>query len=101
MPVRVRPEAPPRAGFFLSAAGEDNVLLFRNVVLSKASLHPKPPYVTETLCHDVIANAVRSEVQPDGRIRYWGQVGERWLRVVVLEDGETLHNAFYDRRFKP
>ena len=22
------------------------------------------------------------------------------LRVVVLEDGETLHNAFFDRDFK-
>ena len=40
-------------------------------------------------------------MQPNGRIRYWGRVGERWLRVVVLEDGKTLHNAFYDRRFKP
>ncbi len=35
------------------------------------------------------------------RVRYWGRVGVRWLCAVVLEDGETLHNAFYDRRFKP
>ena len=68
---------------------------FRNTV------QPKRPYVSEALCREVIANAVRREVQPDGRIRYWGRVGDRWLRVVVLEDGETLHNAFYDRRFKP
>lgn len=68
---------------------------FRNTV------QPKRPYVTESLCREVIANAVRREVQPDGRIRYWGRVGERWLRVVVLEDDETLHNAFYDRRFRP
>lgn len=25
----------------------------------------------------------------------------RWNGVYVLEDGETVHNAFYDRRFKP
>jgi hypothetical protein len=25
----------------------------------------------------------------------------RYLRVVTLEDGLTLHNAFPDRRFRP
>jgi len=43
-------------------------------------------------------------VQPeDGRIREWVWVGEigRYLRVVTLPDGETLHNAFPDGRFKP
>ena len=24
----------------------------------------------------------------------------RYLRVVLLEDEETIHNAFFDRRFK-
>jgi len=46
-------------------------------------------------------NHVRREVRPDGRIRLWGRVGERWLRVVALPDGETLHNAFFDRSFRP
>lgn len=38
-----------------------------------------------------------------GRVRYWGWVPRlrRWLRVVTLEDGSTVHNAFLDRRFKP
>ena len=67
---------------------------FQNVVKVKR------PYVTEQLCLQVIDNAVRYEKQDDGRIRYWGKVGKRWLRVVVLEDGETLHNAFFDRGFK-
>lgn len=43
-------------------------------------------------------------VQADGRIRRWGRVpeaGNRMLRVVLLADGETVHNAFFDRRFKP
>jgi hypothetical protein len=43
-------------------------------------------------------------VQSDGRIRRWGRVpqaGNRVLRVVLLADGETVHNAFFDRRFKP
>ncbi|GJQ22155.1 MAG: hypothetical protein HBSIN02_25100 [Bacteroidia bacterium] len=36
------------------------------------------------------------------RIRYWGYVEElgKYLRVVTLEDGETVHNAFPDRDFK-
>ena len=41
-------------------------------------------------------------VQPDGRIRLWASISEmdnRFLRVIVLEDGETVHNAFFDRRF--
>lgn len=41
-------------------------------------------------------------VQPDGRLRRWRRIDEaggRWLRVVVLEDGETVHNAFFDRGF--
>ncbi len=47
---------------------------------------------------------VRKEVQPeDQRIRHWIFVPEpgRYLRVMTLEDGATLHNAFPDRRFTP
>jgi hypothetical protein len=43
------------------------------------------------------------ETQTDGRIRYWGSIPElqgRILRVVTLEDGETIHNAFPDRNFR-
>ena len=42
-------------------------------------------------------------VQSDGRIRLWKRIPEaegRWLRVVLLQDEETVHNAFFDRRFK-
>ena len=47
---------------------------------------------------------IREQVQADGRIRRWTQVpemGDRFLRVVLLPDGETVHNAFFDRRFEP
>jgi hypothetical protein len=47
---------------------------------------------------------VREFIQADGRIRRWTQVPEmenRFLRVVLLSDGETVHNAFFDRRFEP
>ena len=42
-------------------------------------------------------------VQSDGRIRRWKRIPEsdgRFLRVVLLEDGETVHNAFFDRSFR-
>jgi hypothetical protein len=42
------------------------------------------------------------ERQPDGRLRYWAaieELGGRILRVVTLNDGETIHNAFPDRDF--
>jgi hypothetical protein len=47
---------------------------------------------------------LRETVQTDGRIKRWIQVAEmenRYLRVVLLSDGETVHNAFFDRRFTP
>ena len=51
-----------------------------------------------------IASPIREDVQADGRIRRWTRVPEmdnRFLRVVLLADGETVHNAFFDRRFEP
>jgi len=51
----------------------------------------------------VVASPVSRVVQPDGRIRLWGRISEmdnRFFRVILLQDGETVHNAFFDRRFK-
>jgi len=49
-----------------------------------------------------IRNAVKTEVQSDGRIRKWKFIEEagKYLRVILLEDGETVHNVFFDRNFK-
>ena len=52
----------------------------------------------------VIDQPVKELIQADGRIRPWAAIGEmdgRYLRVVLLPDRETIHNAFFDRRFKP
>ena len=52
----------------------------------------------------VITSPLKEVVQDDGRIRRWGAIDEmngRYLRVVLLSDGETVHNAFLDRRHKP
>jgi hypothetical protein len=44
----------------------------------------------------------RTETQRDGRIRKWARIVEvgKVLRVILLEDGETVHNAFFDRSFR-
>ncbi len=66
----------------------------------------KRPYIDRQWCADVIAPPLRREVQVDGRIRFWGRVGDpaggeaRILRVVTLDDGQTVHNAFFDRGFR-
>jgi hypothetical protein len=52
----------------------------------------------------VVSNPVHESIQEDGRIRRWAPIPEmdgRYLRVVLLPDGETVHNAFFDRRFVP
>ena len=52
----------------------------------------------------VINQPTRRALQADGRIRCWGPIAEmngRYLRVVLLPDGETVHNAFFDRTFRP
>lgn len=43
------------------------------------------------------------EVQSDGRIRRWARIpefGGRALRVILLSDGTTVRNAFFDRDFR-
>jgi hypothetical protein len=50
-----------------------------------------------------IDNPIHEEKQKDGRIRRWAKIDEaegKYLRVILLEDGETLHNAFFDRSFR-
>jgi len=44
----------------------------------------------------------KEEIQKDGRIRRWAKIKEidKYLRIVILEDGETIHNAFLDRSIK-
>jgi len=51
----------------------------------------------------VVHHPLREARQSDGRIRRWARIPEmddRALRVILLEDGETIHNAFFDRDFE-
>lgn len=52
----------------------------------------------------VIRHPIREVMQEDGRIRRWAAIEQMhgmYLRVILLPDGETVHNAFFDRSFKP
>jgi hypothetical protein len=51
----------------------------------------------------VIEHPEKEIIQQDRRIRRWARIKEmdgRALRVILLPDGETVHNAFFDRDFK-
>jgi hypothetical protein len=66
----------------------------------------KRPYIMLADCEIVVGNPLKTETQADGRIRHWGHIvlpnetEPRILRVVTLEDGQTIHNAFPDRNFR-
>jgi hypothetical protein len=71
---------------------------FEEIVLRKR------PYLKVEWCIYVVENAVYSEVQENNRWRFWAQIpelGDRYLRVVTLDDKITIHNAFPDRGFRP
>ena len=66
----------------------------------------KRPYLTLEICQAVVEQPLRKAPQEDGRFRHWGRASllndtePRILRVVTLEDGVTIHNAFPDRNFR-
>lgn len=51
-----------------------------------------------------VVNHPETEIlQTDGRIRRWARISafeNRALRVILLEDGKTVHNAFFDRDYE-
>ena len=69
---------------------------YRNKVMLKR------PYLKDEWCEYVISNPVRVVVQEDGRIQHWAFIAElgKYLRVITLEDGETVFNAFPDSGFR-
>jgi hypothetical protein len=67
-------------------------------------LRPDRAIILDQWIQHVIQYPEREHIQEDGRIRRWARIDEmedRYLRVVLLPDGETVHNAFFDRGFKP
>jgi hypothetical protein len=63
---------------------------------------PDRAIIKEDWIVEAIKNPSKIEIQSDGRIRKWGFIEEagKYLRIILLEDGETIHNAFFDRSFK-
>lgn len=67
-------------------------------------LRPDRAFIRDEWIQHVIESPVREAVQQDGRIRRWAAIPEmdgRFLRVILLSDAETVHNAFFDRSFTP
>jgi hypothetical protein len=67
-------------------------------------VRPDRALILDEWIERAINSPIREHVQRDGRIRRWALIPEmdnRYLRVVLLPDGETIHNAFFDRRFLP
>jgi hypothetical protein len=65
---------------------------------------PDRAFIRDEWILRVIKSPVREVIQQDGRIRRWAAIPEmdgRFLRVILLPDGETVHNAFFDRSFTP
>jgi hypothetical protein len=68
-------------------------------------LRPDRKEIKDEWIEIVIGQPLDKKIQADGRIKCWGKIiddqgKERYLRVILLEDGETIHNAFFDRRFR-
>jgi hypothetical protein len=63
---------------------------------------PDRAIIKEKWILDTIKKPIKTEIQTDGRIKKWRFIEEvgKYLRVILLEDGETVHNAFFDRNFK-
>lgn len=68
-----------------------------------ARLRPDRSAIRDGWIQQAITRPVHSDIQSDGRIRKWAWIaGERrFLRVILLADGETVHNVYFDRNFKP
>ncbi len=60
------------------------------------------PCIRVEWCEQAVRQPVAKETQHDGRIRHRIFVNElgKYLRVITLLNGETLHNAFPDRDFQ-
>ena len=67
------------------------------------SVMSRRPYLKMEWIEYVLNSPICTEVQANRRIRRWALISEagKYLRVVTEPDAETVHNAFFDRRFRP
>ena len=66
-------------------------------------MREKRPYLKIEWCEWALREPDHKILQSDGRVRYYKYIAEdgKFIRVITLADGETLHNVFFDRNFKP
>jgi hypothetical protein len=64
--------------------------------------NPDRHFIKDEWIEHVMKNPVKTEIQSDGRIKKWARIEEenKYLRVILLSDGRTVHNAFFDRSFE-
>lgn len=65
-------------------------------------MRPDRTAIQDEWIQKAIDDPESEEVQSDGRLRRWVYIDSerKYLRVILLEDGETVHNAFFDRSYK-
>ncbi|KFI20452.1 membrane protein [Nitrosococcus oceani C-27] len=66
-------------------------------------VRPDRAIIKDEWIQHVVRFPEREYIQADGRIRRWARIEEmenRYLRVILLSDGKTVHNAFFDRGYK-
>jgi hypothetical protein len=68
----------------------------------KKSVIIRRPGIKQEWIEYFLYNSVRTETQANGRIRRWAFISDvgKYLRVITEADGRTVHNAFFDRRFR-
>jgi hypothetical protein len=61
------------------------------------------PYLGREWIESVLRNSLRTEMQANGLIRRWALIPDvgKYLRGITEADRETVHNVFFDRRFRP
>jgi hypothetical protein len=59
------------------------------------------PEIQREWCMRVVRSTDQVVQQPDGKYQMWGYIDEadKYLRVITLEDRETVDNAFFDRSY--
>ena len=66
-------------------------------------MRPDRAMIRDEWIERVIQKPAKEVIQADGRVRRWAAISEmdgKVLRVILLADGETVHNAFFDRSFE-
>jgi hypothetical protein len=60
---------------------------------------PDRAIIKDEWIQHIIESPEREYIQTDGRVRRWAKIDKnqgRYLRVVLLLDRETVHNAFFE-----